>query len=364
MGLLEFLRQWPSRDLATGVLASALLHALVVLAVLLPWRPATETHTARQGDALIVELAEVEEPAAAGSPTSPAPSSRPRVTAPPVVARRAPASPPPAPPERRPEPPRPEASPAPLPAPEPPSPPPLPAPRAPEPLPVPAPSPVAVPTPVPSVQEASPAPPAVSPPPAPPVPPPALAAPAPSTLPTPAGETERRPVDGPPAPSPGDSRVAALPPSPGPAAPDSRSALRRGAGGSGQGRGGIEGEPIPLDTPDPRFHDYFEQLRRRIQAKWAIPCIRNPATYQCEPPPSSQVVELVMGIAKDGELRFLEVTAHASDHRAYDDYALNAIRLASPFPPVPASLRGRGAGLPVRVRFVYRVETSLRMLLQ
>ena len=53
-------------------------------------------------------------------------------------------------------------------------------------------------------------------------------------------------------------QVARLPPAgpaPGPPAPDMRTALRLGAGGTGlQGRGGIEGEPIRLDSEDPRDH--------------------------------------------------------------------------------------------------------------
>src|SRR3990170_3802165 len=49
--------------------------------------------------------------------------------------------------------------------------------------------------------------------------------------------------------------------------------LRRPGGGGGlkDGRGGVEGEPIPLDTQDPKYVDYFGQLRERIKSKWGYP---------------------------------------------------------------------------------------------
>src|SRR5207247_2564911 len=46
---------------------------------------------------------------------------------------------------------------------------------------------------------------------------------------------------------------------------------------------------------------------------------------------------IVFGILKDGRVPTLEV-AQQSGYAVYDDYAANAIRLAQPFPPVPASL--------------------------
>jgi len=46
---------------------------------------------------------------------------------------------------------------------------------------------------------------------------------------------------------------------------------------------------------------------------------------------------IVFGILKDGRVPMLEVSQQ-SGYDVYDDYAVNAIKLASPFPPVPASL--------------------------
>src|SRR5438270_657545 len=79
-------------------------------------------------------------------------------------------------------------------------------------------------------------------------------------------------------------RGAAVRPSP--PVSDSRSALRRGgragAGGAGEGWAGIEGEPIPLDSSDPRYNDYLDRVRRMIKEKWGYPCIKDVSTGNCD----------------------------------------------------------------------------------
>jgi len=144
-----------------------------------------------------------------------------------------------------------------------------------------------------------------------------------------------------------------------------RAALRRGAGGHGQGRGGIEGDPIPLDSEDSRYSDYLEQVRRRIKEKWGFPCVRRPGTGECQGHTTS--LDVQFGILKDGSLQFVDVLRSA-DYEIYDEYALNAIRLAQPFPPVPpalmAAMRRGSAGLAIRARFIYVAETSLTNLLR
>jgi TonB family protein len=146
---------------------------------------------------------------------------------------------------------------------------------------------------------------------------------------------------------------------------DVRAALRQGGGGRGQGRGGIEGDPIPLDSEDDRYNDYLEQIRRRIKEKWGFPCVRNAATRECDHHSTS--LDVQFGILKDGQVQFVDVVRSA-DHPIYDDYAVNAIKLASPFPPVPAAMmsamRAGSKGLAISARFSYVVESSLTNLLR
>jgi TonB family protein len=332
MDLWEFLRQWPRRRLLAGVVASLLIHALLTWAVvwglrggLLPrWVP-------KRGDTIIVELPRPEEPAMAGSPAAPPPPA-----APPV--RPTPPARPTPPPREAPAPPREErrvAS-----APRPPAPPlpstPEPAPRAVEP-PAPAPEP--------APRAAEPAPRAAEPP----------AEPA-----APSAEASR------PEPAPAERQIAAVPPRPAtPSVSDVRAALRRGSGGQGQGRGGIEGDPVPLDSTNERYSEYLEQVRRRIKEKWGFPCVRNPATRGCDHYTTS--LDVHFGILKDGRVQFVDVVK-ASDHAIYDEYAVNAIRLAQPFPPVPPAMMGAmkagSTGLAISARFSYVVESSLTNLLR
>jgi TonB family protein len=353
MGLWEFLRQWPRGPMIAGIAASILVHGLLAWVVLWGLMGSPEPRwTPRKGDTIIVELPESTEPARAGTPSPPAPA----VARPEPAPSPTPAAPPSAP--VRPAPPRPEerrVATAPRPVEPPPAVrPPEPAPRPPEPVRAPEPA-QRAPEPPPAVAESAPSPAervaAAGPPPAAPRPAEPMSPPA-------GASTE--------APSGPDRQVASLPPGrPAPSLGDVRAALRQGAGGRGQGRGGIEGDPIPLDSADARYSEYLEQIRRRIKAKWGFPCVRNAATRECDHHTTS--LDVQFGILRDGRVQFVEVVRPAS-HAIYDDYALNAIKLASPFPPVPpaimATLRPGSAGMPLSVRFSYVVESSLTNLLR
>jgi protein TonB len=346
MGLVEFLRQWQRGRLAAGVAVSVLLH-LVIVALVIGIRLPGSRYEARRGEPLIVELPKAPDSPPPGPPGAPAPRpSRPSAPAAPspqapVVAAK------PAPTPTQPMRPAPRAQPVQRPQPA------EPVPRAAEP--VQRPQPVAPAEPAPRVASAvatkpSDADAAVP-----------QTAPAP---PTPAPPAEPAPLEH-AAPPPADRQVAALPPTAQPAAratPDIRTALRRGAGGaggSGNGRGGIEGEPISLDSTDPRYSDYLEQIRRRIKEKWGYPCEKNEATRVCEYRSTQLIIEF--GIEKSGELAFVTLM-RTSGHPIYDDYALNAVKLASPFPPIPDSFSKKG--VPIHASFHYVLQSALTNILR
>lgn len=381
-GLLKLLRERP----VLGVLASVLLHVTLLATLWLVRAPHAEL-SVKRGEPLFVELPQLEEPAPRGNPAarvpgpegprvSPSPppragaESKARASRPaPPVARSVPPLPPrlaaprmesPAPTPPAPEPPRHEAPEPPrVAAAVPPPPPPPPAfeppraPKAPEP---PPPEPdrssvIPTPSPAPLPSAASPVPVVVQP-----------------ARPSSGPQQEVRVRDAPAAPVPppggrepagagkrGDTAGATAGV---PSLPDIRTALRRGgggggAGGLGQGRGGIEGEPIPLDSRDPKYNDYLDQVRRRIKAKWSYPCVQVPGSRDCEYKSAQLVVEF--GIAKDGRVPFVTVRRE-SGYEIYDEFAVNAIKLASPFPPVPDSLSKMG--IPILARFNYVLETS------
>ena len=148
---------------------------------------------------------------------------------------------------------------------------------------------------------------------------------------------------------------------------DIREALRRGSpgvgtggfDGRGDGRAGIEGEPIPLDSKEPRYSDYLDRVRRMIRDKWAFPCVRDTASGRCEY--HSAQLQVEFGIAKDGHVPFVTLRRQ-SGYDIMDEYALNAIKLASPFPPVPDALSKKG--IPILATFNYVVDTSLTNVLR
>jgi TonB family protein len=296
----------PARRALIGTLAiSVLLHALL-LGLLVSTPTLGPSPYVKRGEPLLVDLAtDPREPAPRGDPSRPV---EPAPAAPPPTAAR------PSPPAVAKAPPAPRATPAPRPAP-PREPPPAVAPR-------PEPAPEALrPAPVPDPPKA-PDPPAVAaapPQPAPPAPPPgpgaaAPPAPSPGTV-----ETERPVIAPPPGPQAALSGPRASTPS----------GMWRG-GGLGSGRGGVEGEPVPLDTPEPRYQDYFNKIREKIRKHWTYP--REAGDRGIE---GDLLIEF--HIAKDGRLTLVELR-RSSGVEILDGAALTAVRLAQPYPPVPDDL--------------------------
>ncbi|OGL19083.1 MAG: hypothetical protein A3F92_02030 [Candidatus Rokubacteria bacterium RIFCSPLOWO2_12_FULL_71_22] len=312
---------WLRRRPVAGIAGSVLLHLLVLASLVLVGLPSS-VHTTRRGEPLFVELPPADEPAQRGMPGAPAAAA-------PVARAERPTTP-------RAAPPRPVSPPPAAKAPV--------APRAEKP------APRSAPTPQPPASKESV--PQVASPPAPPEPLTKAPPGAPESV---APESAPSPPRGAPSAPPG-----------GPVT-DIRTALRRGgadsgpggAGGGGAGRAGIEGEPIPLDSKDPKYNDYLDRVRRMIKEKWAFPCVRDTATGGCEYHTAQLQIEF--GIAKDGRVPFVTLR-RPSGFDIMDEYAMNAIKLASPFPPVPDTLSKKG--IPILASFHYVVDTSLTNVLR
>jgi outer membrane biosynthesis protein TonB len=99
--------------------------------------------------------------------------------------------------------------------------------------------------------------------------------------------------------------------------------------------GATQGDPVSLDSKDSRYGGYREQVRKLIKDKLSYPCLNNEATGLCDYKPARLVVEF--GLLADGRVAYVKVTKKA-EWPIYNDYAVNAVRLAAPFPPVPPDL--------------------------
>ncbi len=111
------------------------------------------------------------------------------------------------------------------------------------------------------------------------------------------------------------------------------------------------GYPIPLDTPDPKYQDYFNKVRERIKAKWVYP--RAAAEREGE-------VLIEFHVAKDGRLEDIDLQ-RSSGVPLLDTNAMNAVtgdvcgvKFAEPFPQVPDELLSEGS-LAISVRFHYQI---------
>src|SRR5262245_50940499 len=309
---------------------SLVLHLIVGVGIL-AWLTRESSQTPPPSRApLIVELP----PAEPGPPlvrpeTSPSRGTTAR-PAPPPVARPTPA--PPAPPPsvaKLPEPPlqAPASPPPPAPAPSPPAA----VARAPEPAASPPPEPVPEAPPPPAPAPVEPTQPAVA------------ARPA-----EPGAGATARPSPEAPSESPFAGRQFSLltpklelPALPGPSGRGGTQSEGTGAGESGtQSEGQIA---VPLDTPDPRYAEYFAELKRRIEDKWGYP-------EEAARKGQSGRGELRFVLRKDGSVRTIEIVS-SSGVRILDSYIQNAITLAQPFPPIPKSI-GDDL-LPISINFRY-----------
>ena len=125
------------------------------------------------------------------------------------------------------------------------------------------------------------------------------------------------------------------------------------------------GEPVALDSKDSDLSDYLERVKRLIKQNWVFPCVKDRESGACEYKTTELVVEF--GILRQGPLQYVEVR-RSSPWDVYDSNAVIAIKLASPFPPVPPAMMarmGRGStGAAIVARFVYHVDSGLTNLVR
>ena len=172
-------------------------------------------------------------------------------------------------------------------------------------------------------------------------------APSPSPTARASAEAPASPAAPPPASEP---RVASVPrpppPSFGGGAP---SQPKGGGGGIFQGsQGGVVGQPVPLDTPDPNYRDYMARVRQQIYAKWVYP--REAQDRELR---GRLVVEFQIG--KDGRLLSLDLITSSGEF-VLDNSALTAIKQAERYPPLPDAMQ-RDV-LPIVAIFSYRLRTT------
>jgi protein TonB len=279
------------RTLALAIVTSVLFHLFLIVPFVVIPGFLTPAQYVKRGEPLLVDLApeRPEEKAPLGNPSRP--------VAPPEVRER------PAPP------PRPARA--------------VEAPRAPAPRPTPP-----APTPPQAVAKAEPA------------PEPMIKTP------------EPRPAAPEPTPSQPEPSQSAAPAPPQVAVARPPDSMRRQPGGGGLlggGRGGVEGEPIPLDTPEPKYQDYFNKIRERIKSKWTYPRQAGERGIEGE-------LLIEFHIAKDGRLEFIALR-NSSGVAILDDYAMTAVKLAQPFPPVPDDIAKQT--LAINGQFKYQIVSGL-----
>ena len=131
---------------------------------------------------------------------------------------------------------------------------------------------------------------------------------------------------------------------PPPLPPSGRGGSQAEGTGAGESGSSSEGQiAVPLNTQDPRYAEYFAELKRRIEDKWTYPS-------EASRKGQSGGGEVRFVLHKNGSVRTVQIV-HSSGVQILDSYIENAIRMAQPFPPIPASV-GDDV-LPISINFNY-----------
>jgi TonB family protein len=100
--------------------------------------------------------------------------------------------------------------------------------------------------------------------------------------------------------------------------------------------------PSTLTIPEDETARYTQHVREQIKKFWGYPCVQE-AENNCEY--KSAVLDVEIHILASGALHLVKVV-RSSGIALYDSYAVNAVRLASPYPPVPPTIMARVKPVP------------------
>ena len=130
-----------------------------------------------------------------------------------------------------------------------------------------------------------------------------------------------------------------------------------GTGGKATGEEGVTEEGgggfrlTPLNAPEIQYISYFASIKRKIELVWQYPYEAAAAGIQGE-------LTLDFVIARSGTVNSVDLI-RGSGSKILDDEAIQAIRKAAPFDPIPAQYKI--PSLQIRGRFVYVHGGALRL---
>lgn len=110
---------------------------------------------------------------------------------------------------------------------------------------------------------------------------------------------------------------------------------------------GSDGEVISLNTKEFKYVSYFASIKRQIKLVWAYP-------VEAQENGIHGYLYLKFTILKDGKLESV-VLIRSSGHKILDDEALNAIKTASPYNPIPERLARKKITIEASFHYLPRV---------
>lgn len=98
---------------------------------------------------------------------------------------------------------------------------------------------------------------------------------------------------------------------------------------------------------------YPEIVKAHIRNYWGYPCISNADTNTCDYKDATVVVQF--GVRKDGTLGYVKILK-SSGYTTYDDHAVDTVKRAAPFPPIPDSFSLTGVPIDATMRYEVKQE--------